>query len=143
MYGVRIPAGWADTLEPGDHVIVQNRYVTSHQPSAAYRQEVVESVSARQVVVNGIAYRRGKGRSKYVEYQNEGFEIAALNRGSCGRIYPVTPETLAWVADLAAADQEASEASRLAAEITKAAKAAKESGDLARLRAAHAELVDP
>lgn len=141
MYGVNIPAGWADKLNPGDPVIVQSRYRSSRSSSKDFTDGTVDKVTPTQVTVDGIAYRRGKGRSRYVDYRNEGYEIGALNGRYCGRIYPVTAATSRWLADLRREDDAAAEATRLVSEITAAAKVAQANGEIDRLRAAHRKLV--
>lgn len=79
-------AGWADALQPGDTVIVDNGY--GHTADTRYRTAKVESVTKTEVRVEGRAYRRGRGRSQWVTYQNEGREIATLNSSYGKTIFP-------------------------------------------------------
>lgn len=87
---VTVKAGWADKLKVGSIVLVQDRVVPEDRPSSGYRLGTVERVSATEVVVDGVKYRRGIGRSPLIQYPNEGLEVKALNDPQPGRIWPTT-----------------------------------------------------
>lgn len=86
---VTVKLGWADKLKAGSAVLVQNRVVPDDWPSTGYRFATVDRVSATEVIVDGVKYRRGVGRSPMIQYPNEGLQIEWLNDAQCGRIWPV------------------------------------------------------
>lgn len=139
MHNVSIPQGWADALEPGDTVIVRS-YGSG---VGAYIERAVESVTATEVRVAGRSFRRGKGRSKLIEYQNEGAEIPRINTGGGQRIYPLTPETKAWLRRERAAATRETNAIRLRDNVVTAARTAFNHGHTGRLRKALTILEGP
>jgi hypothetical protein len=140
MHGVKINQGWADRLRPGSEVIVQAADVPEKRPSTGYRYATVESVTPTEVRVDGIAYRRGRGRSQYLAYVNEGCEIARLSEPYYGRIWPVTAATRRWLDDAIADDAAADDAKKLGRELAAAVKEAVEGRAVDNLRAALAAL---
>ena len=132
---VTLQPGWADKLRPGSQVIVQVP-TTGRRPSDSYHFAVVDSVTTTQVRVEGVAYRRGKGRSQYVEYGNEGIEVDGLTEEEYARIWPVTAATRNALDALRSADNQATHAAKLARTVAAAARAAAADGNSAALEAA-------
>lgn len=130
MYGISHTSGWADRLNVGDTVIVERAFGSRLD---AFSTAKVEAVTATSVTVNGVAYRRGKGRSQYVEYQNEGSEIARLSSSHCGKIHPHNTATKNWLRrERAAVNRERKTNSAYKA-IIKAAGNAHQNGHLSKL----------
>lgn len=103
MQGVKIAEGWADKLKVGSEVIVEDRELPERR-SDGYRIATVQRVSPTSVVVDGVSYRRGPGRSLLVRYRSEGLEVARLTSTTYGAIHPSNKTTRAWLAALTAAD---------------------------------------
>lgn len=134
MDTLKITPGWADKLTAGRLVIVQDAELPA-RPSLGYRYASVERVTDTEVVVAGVKYRRGPGRSELVRYLNEGIDISAINDVAAGRIWPVTAATRRWLARQFNEDYADATPAQLAADARSALRRAAADGDTAALRA--------
>lgn len=139
MNSLTIKPGWADKLKEGSTVFVHtpgSHNTGGKTPTSDYEVAKVERVTATEVHVNGNRYRRGKGRSARVAYQNEGFDIDRLLHPRCPKIYPYNAATRRWLEARDAARAETAALVALVSQVRSEVSRAFETNDTDRLKAA-------
>lgn len=125
MNGVKIKEGWADNLKEGSKVFLRRAGSGMNRVESSQWSEVtVDRVTPTEVLIDGKRFRRGKGRSKFVEYQNEGKEIERLSSSYYDEIFPITAATRRWLAETIAEDEALANIGALSRDVTAAVKRA-------------------